>query len=325
MSHICDVPGLSVGHAQDGERRTGTSVVVAAAGAVAGVSVLGGAPGTRETDALHPSGLGPPVDAVVLSGGSAFGLAAADGAQRVLHQAGRGFPVGEHRVPIVPAAIIFDLSGPPPDYAALGAAACRAALASADRSEGSVGAGTGARCAGVKGGIGSALESAAGGVVGALVVANAVGSPIAANGPWLRAAPFEVDGEFAAVGPAPADADWRTLHHKLASTARENTTVAVVATDLSLDRGGAHRLALAGQDGFAAALYPSHTLYDGDTVFALATQRAPAPRTPDAWVALSAAATRAVARALARAVLAATPVPGIETPTLRERFGLSPA
>jgi len=175
VNHIADVPGLRVGHASDHAARTGSTVVVFDEPAVCAVDVRGGAPGTRETDALRPGGLSPPVDAVCLSGGSAFGLAAGDGAQRALLARGRGFSVREQRIPIVPAAILFDLEGPPADFAAFGAAAVEAAFVGSDTALGTIGAGVNATTAGLKGGIGAALEILPGAAVGALVAVNAVG------------------------------------------------------------------------------------------------------------------------------------------------------
>lgn len=316
MSHILDVPGLAVGHAGDGA--TGVTTLVAETPAVAAIAVHGGAPGTRESDALRPSGLGPPVDAVVLAGGSAFGLAAADGVQRALAERGRGFAVRGHRVPIVPAAIIFDLTGPPPDFATLGRASVAAAEGPPDRREGTLGAGAGATTARLKGGVGAASEAVPGGMVGALAVVNAVGSPVAANGPWFRAGPFERGAEFGGLGPAPADADWRTPLSKLGPRAGENTLIAVVATDLALSRSEAHHLAVTAHDGIALAVFPAHTLFDGDTVFALSTARAGPPAAPEAFVALTAGAVAALARAIARAVYAAAP--GGPVPAWRELY-----
>lgn len=321
MSHILDVPGLSVGHAENSDARTGTTVVVANEPSVAAISVHGGAPGTRESDALRPHGLGPPVDAIVLSGGSAFGLAAGDGAQRALLAQGRGYALGPHRVPIVPAAIVFDLSGPPPDYAALGHEAVM--NAGDDRREGTVGAGVGATTARLKGGVGSASERIGPDddpiTVGALVVVNALGAVTAANGPWFRAAPFERGREFGGLS-APPDADFASVGTKLSPAVGENTTIAVVATDATLTRPQAYHMAVAAHDGLALAIYPSHTILDGDTVFGLSTARRGHPASLAEHVALTAAAARALARATARAVYAATARPGDRKPTWSEAF-----
>lgn len=317
MSHILDVTGLRVGHATDNAARTGTTAIVFDQPAICGVAVHGGAPGTRETDALSPVGLGPLVDAVILSGGSAFGLAAADGAMLALERHGRGFAVGRHRVPIVPAAIIFDLSGPRPDFRALGEAAVQAAFGAPDRRLGTIGAGTGATTAGLKGGLGSASAKVGAWTVGALVVVNALGSVTAADGPWFRAAPFEMDGEFGGL-VVPSVADFRTVRTKLAAT-RENTVVALIATDATLTNGEATFLARVAHDGIALSVWPAHTVFDGDTVFAAATARGAAPDA-EASIRLNAAAISCLARAVSRAVYAASSAPGDPLPTWRERF-----
>ncbi|WP_420393287.1 P1 family peptidase [Acuticoccus sp.] len=319
MSHILDVPGVLLGHATDEDARTGTTTVIFDGPAVAGVAVRGGAPGTRETDLLDPGALGPPVDAICLSGGSAFGLAAADGAQRALAERGRGFAVGPHRVPIVPGAIVFDLSGPPADHRALGAASVAAAFGAADRREGTVGAGTNATTADLKGGFGSASARVGPWCVGAAVVVNAVGAVTASNGPWFRARPFEVDDEFGGLD-APPSADLRSVRTKLGATIGASTVIAVVATDAELTRGEATRLASVAHDGIALAVWPAHTLLDGDTVFAASTGLGTAPDGVASIIGLHAAASACLARAIARAVFRATPHPKDRVPTWSERY-----
>ena len=322
MSHILDVPGVAVGHASVPALKTGVSTAVFEAPAVSGVAVHGGAPGTRETDALAPHNLGPPVDAVVLSGGSAFGLAAGDGAMEALSERGRGFQVRNHAIPIVPAAIVFDLGGERPDYRALGRASVAAALdGAADRTVGTIGAGTGATTATLKGGLGSASTRVGAATVGALVVVNSVGSTVAANGPWFRAHPFEVDGEFGNM-PPPGDADFSSLRAKFGTqtgpgtqtAAGTATVIALVATDATLTLPEATRLAVTAHDGIALAVFPAHTLYDGDTIFAASTGRAPPPASPGEAIALGAAAVTTLARAIARAVHGAVPVEGDPLP-----------
>ena len=320
LNHILDVPGLSVGNASDPRARSGSTVVVFDVPATVGVAVHGGAPGTRETDALSPTGLGPPVDAVVLTGGSAFGLAAADGAMLSLARRGRGFAVGPHRVPIVPAAVVFDLTGPRADYRALGEAAVEAAFAAPDASLGTVGAGTNAMTAGLKGGLGSASTRIGDVTVGALVVANAIGSVTAADGPWFRATPFEVDGEFGGLA-WPPHADFASVRSKHSANLRGNTVIALVATDAVLGRGDATHVARIAHDGIALSVWPAHTRFDGDTIFVASTGRVPMPVDPSAIIAINAAAAATVARALTRAVYAATAVDGDRFPTWRERFG----
>ncbi len=319
---ITDVAGLTVGHAEDERIKTGATVLIGAQPFVAGVHVMGGAPGTRETDLLAPDKLVQEVDALVLAGGSAFGLDAASGVADRLRAEGRGFDVGGQRVPIVPGAIMFDLlNGGDKDWAEnpykrLGAEALGAARA--DFALGSVGAGTGATLADLKGGLGSAsvvLES--GHVVGALVVVNAVGGVTGPQGQFW-AAPWEFGGEFGGLGPVagfdPAEEPVTKL------TPRAATTIAIVATDAALTQAQATRLAVAAHDGMARAIHPSHTPYDGDLVFAAATGEKPL-RTPELDpLLLGHAAATCLARAIARGVYAATPAPGDVLPCWQDRF-----
>ncbi|NHI20692.1 P1 family peptidase [Phycicoccus endophyticus] len=316
---ITDVEGVRVGHATREEPGwlTGVTVVVPPLGTVGGVDVRGGGPGTRETDLLDPANGVDAVDAVVLAGGSAFGLAAADGVAVAAWEDGRGWPVGagpEERVPIVPAAIVFDLGrggswrhhpGP-----ADGAAAYRAA-SSGPVAMGALGAATGARAGGLRGGVGSAsvvLDS--GTTLGALVVVNAVGSPVAPDGSLLAAAwglPGELDGlPPAAPGRVEAYLAGRRAEAE-ALRAGTATTLAVVATDATLTKAGCRRLATVSHDGMARALSPVHTAFDGDTVFSLATGAGPVPEGLD-LVDLHDAAARCVTRAVGRALAAATSV-----------------
>jgi D-aminopeptidase len=319
---ITDVEGLRVGNAEDGTVRTGVTVLTADAPFVAAVHVMGGAPGTRETDLLAPDRMVQAVDALVLSGGSAFGLDAAGGVMAGLRAAGRGFPVpGGLRVPIVPAAILFDLAnGGAKDWAespypVLGARAL--AVAGPDFALGSAGAGLGATTADLKGGLGSASAVLKDGTtVGALVAVNALGSAVAAGGPHFWAAPWEFGDEFGGLGPAPdGDPGYAPRPGQALGTA---TTIAVVATDARLDKAAAQRMAVAAHDGMARALVPSHTPHDGDLVFAAATGRRAVPA--DAFV-LGHAAACCLARAIARAVYLARPMPGDPQPTWSTRFG----
>jgi D-aminopeptidase len=313
---ITDVPGLLVGNASDARLKSGVTVLTAARPFVASVHVMGGAPGTRETDLLAPGRLVEAVDALVLSGGSAFGLDAASGVSEALRAQGRGYPAGPVRVPIVPAAILFDLAnGGDKDwdanpYGALGAAAL--AAAAADFALGSEGAGTGAMTASLKGGLGSAslvLEN--GETVGALVAVNAYGDVVVPGGREFWAGPFEIGEEFGGLGPAArrAPPGLPEARKPGAFGAVANTTIAIVATDAALDKAGARRLAEAAQDGIARAIVPAHTLTDGDLVFAVATGsgRSVAPET---MTALGHAAAVCLSRAIARAVHAARPAPG---------------
>jgi L-aminopeptidase/D-esterase-like protein len=280
---VTSVPGLAIGHASDEPAKTGVTVFMPDAPAIAAVHVSGGAPATRETDLLTPGNTVERVDAIVLSGGSAFGLAAAEGVVQWLAAHGRGFRVGAFHVPIVPAASLFDLGNggdksalAPASfasfYAALGAAACEEAVAKA--ASGSVGAGTGATIADLKGGFGAArLTLAEGTRVAAFVAVNAVGRVTLGTSPYFRAAPFEIDAEFGGLGlPAALPADAAAPVMKQAA-AHASTTLVVVATDASLTRPEAKRMAIAAHDGIALAIYPAHTPFDGDAVFALATGR----------------------------------------------------
>lgn len=322
------LPGLRVGHAADAGLRSGVTVFLLEEPAIAAVHVSGGAPATRETDLLRPGNLVEQVDAIVLSGGSAFGLAAADGVMTWLADHRRGFQVGESRVPIVPAASLFDLgnnaNGPPITgslYRSLGLAACEAA--GGETAIGSVGAGTGATTADLKGGFGAAeTVFDDGGRLAAFVAVNPVGSVTLGASPHFRAAPFEENAEFGGLGlPSPLPADAHELILKQPSAARASTTLAVVATDYALTRAEAKRLAIAAHDGIALAVFPAHTLFDGDAVFTLATGARPLAELPRSLVSLSAAAASTLARAVALAVYAAEAAPNDWMPTWRDRHG----
>lgn len=324
--------GLAIGHATDPDARTGVTVVLADRPAIAGVSVTGGAPATRETDVLRCANSVERVDAIVLSGGSAFGLSAADGVMRWLAARGRGFAVGAVRVPIVPAAALFDLNnggdksrllgpdGTTPGYPALGPVACEAAKADG-YAVGSVGAGAGALTADLKGGFGAAAATLPGGaIIASFVAANPVGRVTLGSAPNFRAAPFEVGAEFGGLGlPASLPPDAGAVVTKGLREPRTNTTIAVVATDCALSRSQAERLAIAAHDGIALAVYPAHTPFDGDTVFALSTEMHALP--PGGLLDLCAAAASTLARAIAIAVHAATPQPGDPLPTWAARYG----
>lgn len=311
---ITDVPGLAVGHAHDARLASGATAVVFDAPAVAAVDVRGGAPGTRETDLLDPAMLVEQIDALALSGGSAFGLDAASGVQAFLREQGRGFAVGAARVPIVPGAILFDLThggdkdwGRFPPYRELGYAA--AAGAGRDFALGSVGAGLGATTVSFKGGIGSASAMCDGHAVGALAAVNAAGSVVVGEGPWFWAAPFEQGKEFGGLGlpsPLPAGA----LEPRTKRAQRASTTLVVVATDARLSKAQAKRLAVMAQDGLARAIHPVHTPLDGDLVFAASTGARPLADPVLGLMRLGTAATHVVARAIARGIYEATALPG---------------
>jgi L-aminopeptidase/D-esterase-like protein len=312
---ITDVAGLRVGNAEDHRLKTGVTVVLCDEPAVAGVQVLGGAPGTRETDLLEPHNSVASVNALVLSGGSAFGLDAASGVQAALREQGVGFVVGEHRIPIVPAAILFDLRnggdkdwGRYPPYRELGYEAATAAAI--DFAIGTAGAGTGALSAGLKGGLGSASTVMPNGItIGALAVANPTGSVTVGRGRHFWAAPFEIGDEFGGLGyPSPLPSNASDIQLKFRDRAfRANTTIAVIATDAVLTKAEAKRLAIAAHDGFVRAIWPTHTPADGDLVFSLATGRSGFAPAGDSAIDLYAAAGATMARAIARAVFAATP------------------
>jgi D-aminopeptidase len=325
---ITDVPGLRVGNAQDDRLKSGATVLTADHPFVASVHVMGGAPGTHETDLLAPDKTVQAIDALVLSGGSAFGLDACAGVVDALRAAGRGFRVGPAIVPIVPGAILFDLlNGGHKDwtenpYRGLGRAAFAAARA--DFAIGSVGAGTGALCAMQKGGLGSAsLRLDNGYTVGALVATNPLGSVTTPGERHFWAAPFEQGAEFGGVGPdhaagfAPQAASLKEQAMMALASDRANTTIAIVATDAPLDKAQCYRMAVAAHDGIARAIVPAHTPGDGDLVFGLATGTAAAACDSLLLRTIGAAAAHCLSRAIARAVYAATPAAGDVLPCYR--------
>ncbi|WEX11660.1 P1 family peptidase [Chelativorans sp. AA-79] len=324
---ITDVAGLTVGNSDDGRLKSGVTVVLCDEPAVAGVQVLGGAPGTRETDLLAPQALVERVNAIVLSGGSAFGLDAASGVQAALRETGQGFEAAGHRVPIVPAAILFDLAnggdkdwGRYPPYRELGYEACR--QASLQFALGTHGAGMGALTAGLKGGLGSASTLLSNGItVGALAAVNAAGSVTVGETTHFWAAPFEIEAEFGGLGlPSPIPPEARRIARKKVGGLSGNTTIAVIATDARLDKAAAQRLAVAAHDGFARAIWPSHTPVDGDLVFALATGRKEMTSDRQTAIEVYAAAAATMARAIARGVHAAKPAEGDLMPAWEERL-----
>lgn len=292
---ITMVPGIRVGHWSDREGMTGCTVVLCPPGTVGSCDVRGGAPGTRETDAIRPGTSVPEVHAVLLTGGSAFGLAAADGVVRWLEERGIGFDVGVARVPIVPAAVLFDLAigdalaRPGADA---GIAACEAA-SDGEVAEGSVGAGTGATvakypdpAAGWRGGLGTAAVEEEGAIVAALAVVNALGAITEDDG-----TPIAENRE-----PEAEPLTWPGA----------NTTLAVVATNAVLSKDRAQLLAQAGSEGISLAVRPSHTMWDGDAVFSLGTGTVETPQST-----LERMAVRAVAEAIRRGVRLAEPLGGV--------------
>ncbi len=318
---ITDVPGLKVGQAQDVGARSGATVILPDARAICACDVRGGAPGTRETDALSPENLVDAVDAVMLSGGSVYGLAAADGATAWLGARGRGYAASPDSAapvsPVIPAAILFDLTnggdkawGETSPYRALGMAAVASA---GDTFElGTAGAGYGAMAGSLKGGIGSASIVAGDGIcVGAIVAVNSFGSVTAPGGRTFWAAPFEIGEEFGGLGSAGLSAQPEDWGRSKAAGDRRNTTIACVATDVALTPAQAKRVAIMAQDGLARAIRPIHAPFDGDVVFAISTARRPMAEAADFTVArLGSLAADCLARAVARAVFEATPWPG---------------
>jgi L-aminopeptidase/D-esterase-like protein len=321
---ITDVPGILVGQAEDRAAITGTTVVLAEAPAMAAVDVRGGAPGSRETALLDAGNLVERVDAIVLSGGSAFGLDAAAGVADWLAEHGRGFAVRDVRVPIVPAAILFDLGFPgrrhwrgAPPYRRLG----RAAIAACGQefALGNAGAGRGAKAGRLKGGLGSAsLRLADGAMVGVVVAVNSWGSVVRPDCGRMWAAEVALAGE---IDPQPAipeiALDLDDFSACAGAAAGANTTIAVVATDAPLDKSGCLRLAIMAQDGLARAIRPAHTPFDGDTVFALSTGSS-APVNAETLLRIGSAAADCLARAIMRAVLAAEPLGGF--PSWRQKW-----
>jgi D-aminopeptidase len=312
---ITDVAGVLVGNADDAHLASGVTAIVFEQPAVAAIDVRGGAPGTRETDLLEPHRTVERIDAVVLSGGSAFGLDAGSGVQALLRERGRGFAIGDIRVPLVCGATLFDLLnggdkdwGRFPPYRELGYAA--ALQAGPTFALGTAGAGFGATTITFKGGLGSASAVTRDGhAVGALVAVNACGSATVGRGPQFWAAPFEIDGEFGGLG-FPASVPPEALVPSAKGRPAENTTIAVVATDAALTKAQAKELAVIAQDGLARAIYPAHTTLDGDTVFAAATGRRPLGDAVHEITELGAIAANVLARAVARGVFEAKALPG---------------
>ena len=326
---ITDVGGLKVGQSDDAEVKTGVTVIVPDQAAVAACDVRGGGPATRETDALSPENLVQEIDGVVLSGGSVYGMGAADGVAAWMGARNRGFSMrstpGIPPSPILPTACLYDLAnggdktwGEEPPYRKLGVQALEAVAE--DFALGTAGAGYGANSGGLKGGIGSASAITTDGItVGALTAVNSLGSAIAPGGKQFWAAPVELNGEFGGLGTdglvaGPED-------YGRAMRPRGNTTLACIATDVALTRVEAQRIAIMAQDGLARALRPAHAPFDGDVVFALSTAQFAAPENmPRAFLVtrLGALAADVLARSIARAIYAATALPGSDVPAWRD-------
>ena len=326
LNLLTDIEGVAVGHATDLDLGSGVTAVIFDRPAFASGSVLGGAPGGRETALLDPSMTVDAVDAFVLSGGSAFGLDAAGGVQSGLREIGRGFAVGPARVPIVPQAILMDLlNGGDKDwglhspYRDMGYQAFLSARPGPFEL-GTVGAGTGATTATFKGGIGSASAvTRSGHTVAALMAVNAMGSATIGEGPHFWAAPFEAAGEFGDLG-MPQDFDTAM---RLKGMTIPATTIGLVVTDAVLTKAQAHRLSIAGHDGLARAVIPAHLPFDGDTIFSAATG-ARAVADPAALMEIFHLAALVTARAVARGVYEATALPHASAqPAWRDRFSVA--
>jgi L-aminopeptidase/D-esterase-like protein len=323
---ITDIPGIDVGHYSRVSFLTGTTVILTKQGATGAVDVRGSAPGTRETDLLNPINLVEKVYAIVLSGGSAYGLATADGVMKYLEDQGIGFPIGGgHVVPIVPAAILFDLGRcetkfdkrPDADY---GREACKAAK-SGPVAQGNVGAGTGAFSGGLKGGIGTASIDLGGGVmVGAIIAVNSSGSTVNPQTGKFYGEFLEIGNEFSKL-----HSPKRSFNHSLKNIVSNepeifrNTTIAVVATNVELTKAQALKIAQMAHDGIARAIRPAHTMFDGDTIFALSTGQVKLQTLTDkaTWGNIPASINRigsasadTISRAIVHAMVAAETVPG---------------
>jgi D-aminopeptidase len=324
---ITDVPGILVGNATDLKIGSGATAIVFERPAVAAIDIRGGGPGVRETALLDPAATVQEVDAIAISGGSAFGLERAAGVMACLAEQGRGFQVGAARIPIVPGAILFDLLsggdknwGRHPPYRELGYQAAKSAAVGFEL--GSIGAGTGATTENLKGGLGSASAiSPTGHVVGAVVAANAVGRVTIGDGPHLWPAPFEVDGEFGGLGLPPRISP-EDLAPRLKGGAPKSTTLALVATDAVLTKPQAQRLAMLASTGLARAIWPIFTPLDGDIVFAAATGRRQLNDPHHDLALIGTTAAACLARAVGRGIYEATALPYPDVlPAWRDRFG----
>ncbi len=327
---LTDIPGVRVGHAHDETVASGVTAVIFDKAAVASADVRGGGPGIRDGALLEPVNTVERIDAIALSGGSAFGLEAGGGVQAWLAEQGRGFAVADALIPIVPGAVQFDMLnggnkkwGKFPPYRDLGYAAATAAT-DGEFELGTVGAGFGATTVNFKGGLGSASAVLSNGVrVAAIASVNAVGSVTVGDGPWFWAAPFEQNSEFGGRGLPPSftpDMLAMRLKGGPAASSIENTTLAIVVTDAILTKAQVQRLAIIAQTGFARAIYPVHAPLDGDIVFAAATgekQIDPLYGLTE----LGAVAANVIARAIARGVYEATALPFAGTlPSWKTRF-----
>ena len=322
---ITDVAGIRVGHADDVKLASGVTAVVFDRPVIASGDIRGGGPGTRETDLLDPAMTVEKIDAIVLAGGSAFGLDAASGTQAWLREQGRGFAMREALVPIVPSAILFDLLnggdkkwGRYPPYRELGYTAAFAA--DTEFSLGSVGAGLGALTLNLKGGMGSASDKLGDITIAALTAVNPAGSVTVGDSGQVWAAPFEQNNEFGGRGfphHVPAEA----LVPRTRGSSATNTTLSIVATDAILTKAQARFLAVMAQDGIARAIYPVHTPLDGDSVFTVSTGVHRLGNPVFDLMRLGAIAANVVARSVARGVYEASALPFAGTqPAYKDKF-----
>ena len=321
---ITDVQGLLVGNAQDEKIKTGVTVLTGDQPLVTSYCVMGGAPGTRDTDLLAPDKTVKGVDALVLSGGSAFGLDAASGVVDKLKESGKGLKVAGHIVPLVPAAILFDLSNggekqwSKNPYPNLGKQAFKNLKPKFEL--GSVGAGCGAQGGTMKGGLGSASFKLSNGItVGALVAANPAGDATDETGRHFWAAPFEVGNEFGGFG-APSGGSYAKSFKRselFPLEDRANTTIGIIATDADLTKAQAQRLATSAHDGIARAIVPSHLPYDGDLIFASSTKKFTLREEVYDLAEICHAASLCMARAIARGFYNAENLPGDPMPTFK--------
>lgn len=322
---ITDVAGVTVGNSQDAAVATGVTVALFEPEAVASVAITGGAPAGRDQECLAPEAFIETIDAVVLSGGSSFGLDAATGAQAWLREQGRGVLFGNTVVPKAPGAICFDLMnggnkdwGRFPPYRELAYDACVAA--DGDFVLGTAGGGYGATTVNLKGGLGSAsVVTSAGHTVGALVIVNAIGSAVVGDGPHFWAAPWEIGDEFGGFGSQKHPSTALAWKGRPATPA---TTIGVVATDARLTKAQAKRMAIAASGGLSKGLRLAHAIWDGDTVFAAATAKREFGDPAAEFIELCALASDCLARAIARGVYAASALPFAgAAPAWRDRFG----
>ena len=324
---ISDVKGLLVGNAEDDFVNTGTTVLTSDEPFVSSYKVLGGAPGTRETDLLEPEKLIEKIDAIVLSGGSAFGLEAASEIANQLRSDDRGYPVGKIRVPIVPGAIIFDLvNGGEKDwvkspYSDLAKKAY--SNVSNDFQIGSYGAGKGAVSGDLKGGLGSAsivIDNKF--TVGALIIVNSFGSTVVEDKPHFWAAPFEIENEFGGFGAASSFNSIQNIRMATQEDFSKNTVIGIVATDVKLSKSQCKSLATTAHDGIARAVFPSHTSFDGDLIFSISTGEKDLSGDPNEILLVNHAASLCVSRAIARGVYHATNSGNDLYPTFQRKFGI---